>query len=112
VRGVTGVAGPSEFLTAADLRERYHCSRMWIVRQIQQHHFPKPIGVGVVRRCVSRRACWRSGASKQRGLRKPRDSRRCVQTGERAIDGAVSGVRSNTVPELEDGNRGRPLCLV
>jgi hypothetical protein len=38
---VRSVAGPSEFFTAADLRERYH----------QQHHFPKPIGVG--RRCVS-----------------------------------------------------------
>ena len=31
------------YLTAADLCERYHCSRMWITRHIQQHHFPKPV---------------------------------------------------------------------
>ena len=36
----------SEFLTAADLRERYHCSRVWIVRHIQHHNFPKPIKFG------------------------------------------------------------------
>jgi hypothetical protein len=34
---------PFEFLTAADLRERYHCSRIWIVRHIQHHKFPEPI---------------------------------------------------------------------
>jgi len=42
------------YLTAADLCERYHCSRMWITRHIKQHHFPKPITfdgrVGCVRR--------------------------------------------------------------
>lgn len=37
---------PSEFLTAADVRERYHCSRMWIVRHIRHHDFPKPIKFG------------------------------------------------------------------
>jgi predicted DNA-binding transcriptional regulator AlpA len=36
----------SEFLTAADLCERYHCSRMWIVRHIRHHNFPKPIKFG------------------------------------------------------------------
>jgi predicted DNA-binding transcriptional regulator AlpA len=36
----------SEFVTAADLRERYHCSRMWIVRHIRHHNFPEPIKVG------------------------------------------------------------------
>jgi hypothetical protein len=42
---------PSEFLAAADLRERYHCSRMWIVRHIQHQNFLELIkfvvGVGI-----------------------------------------------------------------
>jgi len=33
---------PSEFLTAADLRDRYRVSRMWITRRINQFNFPKP----------------------------------------------------------------------
>jgi predicted DNA-binding transcriptional regulator AlpA len=37
---------PSEFLTAADLCQRYRCSRMWITRHIKQYHFPKPIKFG------------------------------------------------------------------
>ncbi len=30
-------------LTAADLRERYRCSRMWITRRIKQSNFPGPV---------------------------------------------------------------------
>jgi predicted DNA-binding transcriptional regulator AlpA len=46
VCSVTGVAGPSVYLTAADLCERYHCSRMSVYRQIKQHHFPKSLKFG------------------------------------------------------------------
>jgi predicted DNA-binding transcriptional regulator AlpA len=42
-----------KYLTAADLRVRFHCSLMWITRHIAGHDFPKPIkfgnGVGVRR---------------------------------------------------------------
>ncbi len=51
------VAGLSVYLTAADLRERYKCSRMLVYRQIKQHHFPKPVkfgnGSGVHRRWLA-----------------------------------------------------------
>ena len=62
----TSTREPSEFLTAADLRERYHCSRLLIVRHIQHHKFPKPIrfgvGVGVRRRwCCSAIEAWEGG---------------------------------------------------
>ena len=33
-------------LTAADLRERYRCSRMWITRRIKQSNFPRPVKLG------------------------------------------------------------------
>jgi predicted DNA-binding transcriptional regulator AlpA len=46
VRSVTGIAGLSEFLTAADLCEQYHRSRMRITLHIKQHHFPRPIKFG------------------------------------------------------------------
>jgi predicted DNA-binding transcriptional regulator AlpA len=34
------------YLTAADLRERYRCSRMWITRRIKQSNFPGPVKLG------------------------------------------------------------------
>jgi predicted DNA-binding transcriptional regulator AlpA len=40
VCSVTGIAGPSVYLTAADLCERYHCSRM------TDANFPKPTKFG------------------------------------------------------------------
>ena len=46
MRSVTGIAGLSEFLTAADLCEQYHRSRMRITQHIKQHHFPRPIKFG------------------------------------------------------------------
>jgi predicted DNA-binding transcriptional regulator AlpA len=41
------------YLTHADLRARYACSPMWVRRQIQNNHFPKPVkfGAGVGVRC-------------------------------------------------------------
>lgn len=35
-----------KYLTAADLRVRFHCSLMWITRHIAGHGFPKPIKFG------------------------------------------------------------------
>jgi len=44
----------TEFLTVADLCERYHCSCVPILQRIQNHNFPQPIkfdvGVGIRRR--------------------------------------------------------------
>jgi predicted DNA-binding transcriptional regulator AlpA len=37
---------PPVYFTHADLSERYHCSRVWIVRHIRRHNFPKPIKFG------------------------------------------------------------------
>lgn len=48
------VPEPSRYLTVADLRERFHCSRVWIDRRMADHGFPRPVkfgeGVGVARR--------------------------------------------------------------
>ena len=36
----------TQYLTAVDLRERYHCSRMWLHRRIVKSDFPKGVHLG------------------------------------------------------------------